>query len=109
MQIFEREFLSFSFFFFGASRRHRLSFSSIFLSTEGCMVDQAFFYTHNVNDKTMCSVQVFPPFFFYAQAAEWRDNDGGCVVRLRNRGDRLQVTVFGLLTLKCCVTDYRKF
>lgn len=43
--------------------------------------------------------------FFYAQVAEWRDNDGGCVMRLQNRGDRLQMTVSRLLTLRCCEID----
>lgn len=101
----------FSLFFFWRVAMSSLVFLiDISLSTEGCMVDQAFFYTHNVNGRTMCSVQVISSVFFYAQVAEWRDNDDGCVVRLRNRGDRLQITVFRLLTLKRCeINDKFKF
>lgn len=40
------------FFFLSFARRDARPFSSTFLSTEGCMVDQTFFYTHNVSNKT---------------------------------------------------------
>lgn len=66
MQIFAKESLHFiqfciNYSFFLARRDVRSSFSSTkFLSTEGCMVDQAFFYAHNAG-KTMRSVRAFSP------------------------------------------------
>lgn len=49
-----------------------------FLSTEGCMVDQAFFYTHNANNKTMRSVQAVFSVFFYARIARSQNDRPSC-------------------------------
>lgn len=74
-----------------------------FLSTEGCMVDQAFFYTHNVNNKTMRSIQMvlfvlFFFLFFYAQIIYSQNGRSSCdgelgCARTKCRGDNLQIVI----------------
>lgn len=81
-------FFFFSVLFFGAPRYSSFSWTK-FLSTEGCMVNQAFFYTHNVSKATRTVFVRFLPlgvFFFLcisSVSAKSRTPTANCIARAK--------------------------